>query len=149
MSADESAGTAPKGASVILYDGVCGLCNRFVRFVLRHDRAAEFFFAPLASQYAAEILSRHGLGDGPLDTVVLATAAGTAQETLLFRSDAATEVLLRLGGVWAIWARLLRWLPRSFRDARYRMVARYRYRVFGRYDTCPVPDARVRSRFLG
>lgn len=136
------------GRTILLYDGVCGLCNRFVRFVLRFDRKRSIYFASLQSKFAQAILARHGIDASALDTVVLVLDASTPEEHLLFRSDAATEVLVRLGGGWAAWARLLQRLPRGFRDARYRMVARNRYRIFGRYDTCPLPSVEQRDRFL-
>ena len=139
---------APPGRTVLLYDGVCALCNFFVRFVLRQDRKSIFYFSPLQGDLARAILTRHGVDIASLDTVVLVSDLNTPHETLFFRSDAATEVLSRLGGGWALWGRLLRHLPRSFRDARYRLVARWRYRIFGRYAACPLPALKDRGRFL-
>ncbi len=141
------------GRTILLYDGVCALCNRFVRFLLCRDRRKVFYFAPLQGTLAQTILARHGIDlsctdPSALDTVVLVTAAETPEESLLFRSDAVTEVLLRLGGGWALWARLLLQLPRGLREARYRFIACWRYRIFGKYDTCPLPAPRHRERFL-
>lgn len=146
---DENAQRSPSaGRTILLYDGICGLCNRFVRFVLRHDRNGSIYFAPLQSRFAQMILARHGIEIAAIDTVVLVLNADTPAESLLFRSDAATEVLIRLGGGWALWARWFRRLPRGFRDAGYRVVARTRYRIFGKYDTCPLPATEDRARFL-
>ena len=138
-----------EGRTVLLYDGVCGMCNRFVQFVLRFDKRGEFLFVALQSELAKETLRRHGHDPEGLDTVVLVTDAGTAGEKLRFRSDAATEVLMRLGGFWKVWGTMLRWLPRAGCDAGYRFVAKNRYRVFGRYESCPIPRPEQRSRFPG
>ncbi|MHB1023531.1 MAG: thiol-disulfide oxidoreductase DCC family protein [Acidobacteriaceae bacterium] len=137
------------GKSIVLYDGVCGLCNHFVRFVIEHDRSGQFYFAPLESPFAQEILARHGLGGSSLDTVVLVTAAETGQETLLFRSDAAAAICGQIGGFWSALARLTCWFPQELRDVGYRLVARYRYRIFGRFETCPLPKPEWQKRFLG
>ena len=134
---------APANA-VLLYDGVCGLCNRLVRFVLKHDRQAHFRFASLQSVYAARILQRHDLDPNDLDTVYLVQESGT----LLVRSDAVISVLRELGGFWAAVAVALRILPKSLRDWGYRVVARRRYRVFGKYETCPLPEKKYQDRFL-
>jgi len=87
---------------ILLYDGVCGLCNRFVQFILRHDRRDQFRFAALQSNFARAILHRHGLSPDALDTVYLVFDYGQASERLLSRNDAATAVLKALGGVWRL-----------------------------------------------
>jgi len=132
---------------VLLYDGVCGLCNRVVRFVLRHDSAQIFRFASLQSEYARCVLARHGLAATEMNTVYLVVERG-ADDSLLERSDAVVFVLRQLGGIWLVVACILRGLPRGIRDWAYRVVARNRYRAFGSYETCPVPDEGVRERFL-
>jgi len=131
---------------IILYDGVCGLCNRLNRFVLARDPAARFRFAALQSPLAAEILGRHGRDPRDLDTLYLVLASGQPEERLLQKSEAALWILRELGG-WRA-AGLLRIVPRRVRDLGYDLVARTRYRLFGRYDTCPLPDPRHRARFL-
>jgi predicted DCC family thiol-disulfide oxidoreductase YuxK len=140
---------------LILYDGVCGICNRFVQFVLRHDRKAIFRFASLQSLLAAHILSAHGVSAGDLDTVYVITnfdpahpEDGTGAQPLLARSDAVIFVLHELGGLWRAASLVLQCFPRFVRDWGYRMIAGNRYRIFGRYTTCPVPDQSVRNRFL-
>lgn len=129
---------------VLLYDGVCGLCNRAVQFVLRHDRSARFRFASLQSAYATAILQRHGIDFDDLDTVYL-VAAG---QPPLARSDAAISILRELGGFWTIIAAALRILPKWLRDWGYNVVARHRYRIFGRYESCPLPEENYQDRFL-
>jgi len=148
---------------ILLYDGVCGLCNGSVQFILRHDRDAVFRFAALQSSFAARILARHGADPADLDTVYVLLnhdltereAAGkdpaqpdAAGESLFTRSDAVMFVLRQLGGVWGAIAFLMRLIPRPARNWGYNLVARYRYRIFGRYDMCPLPSADTRARFL-
>ncbi len=126
--------------AVLFYDGVCGLCDRTVRFVLRHDRRRRFRFAPLQSPYAREALARHGRDARQLDTVALLLG-----EHLLEKSDAVGAILRELGGGWRLLA-LLRLLPRGLRDAAYDFVARHRYRWFGQYAACPLPSPELRER---
>jgi predicted DCC family thiol-disulfide oxidoreductase YuxK len=133
---------------VILYDGVCGLCNRLVQFVLKHDAQDRFRFASLQSDFAARVLRRHGTAPEDLDTMFLVLDHGLPGECLVSRSDAAVAVLQELGGRWGVTAVALRVLPRWLRNWGYNRVARNRYRIFGKYDACPVPDERDRRKFL-
>jgi predicted DCC family thiol-disulfide oxidoreductase YuxK len=138
---------------IILYDGVCGLCNRLNQFVLRHDHEGIFRFASLQSPLAAHILARHGANPQDLDTVYVVlnhdlTKEAQADERLLPRSDAVIYVLKRLGGIWRILGLYLQLVPRFLRDWEYRVIARKRYRAFGRFETCPLPSAETRDRFL-
>jgi predicted DCC family thiol-disulfide oxidoreductase YuxK len=137
----------PEVAPIILYDGVCGLCHRLNRFVLARDPAGRFRFAALQSPLAGEILTRHGRDPRDLDTLYLVLGHGRADERLLRKSDAALWILRELGGPWRATP-ALRVVPRRLRDLGYDLVARCRYRVFGRYDTCPLPDPRHRARYL-
>lgn len=143
MSEEAPAASGP----IILYDGVCGLCNRLNRFVLARDAAGRFRFAALQSRVAAEILGRHGRDPRDLDTLYLVLEPGRPGERLLQKSDAVLWILRELGGGWRL-AGALRVVPRTIRDLAYDLVARSRYRVFGRYDACPVADPRHRARFL-
>jgi predicted DCC family thiol-disulfide oxidoreductase YuxK len=133
---------------IILYDGVCGLCNRLNRFVLRRDSDAIFRFASLQSPFAARILSRHGADPQDLDTVYIVVSHELPDEHLLARSHAILFVLKQLGGIWKFLALLLQLLPRPLRDAAYRLVARNRYHIFGRYEICLLPSAEHRNRFI-
>jgi predicted DCC family thiol-disulfide oxidoreductase YuxK len=140
-----SAPMADSANPVLLYDGVCGLCNCLVRFVLQRDSRAHFRFASLQSAYAARILQRHNLVPNDLDTVYVVQESG---ERLEARSDAVISVLRELGGFWAAIAVGLRILPKSLRDWGYGVVARRRYRVFGKYESCPLPEKKYQDRFL-
>jgi predicted DCC family thiol-disulfide oxidoreductase YuxK len=134
--------------SILLYDGVCRLCNRLNQFVLRHDPEGLFRFASLQSPLAEGILNRHGFNTRDLDTVYVVLNYNRANESLLSRSDAIASVLGQLGGIWRLAGILIGWLPRWFRDWVYRVVARNRYRIFGRSDMCILPSPENRSRFL-
>jgi predicted DCC family thiol-disulfide oxidoreductase YuxK len=139
---------APSTHPVLLYDGVCGLCNRLVRFTLRHDRKDTFQFAALQGPMAARILKRNGQSPVDLDTFYVVTAVDQPAEHLLARSDAALYVLRELGGGWSVVAMFGRVLPKVLRDAIYNTIARNRYRVFGKFDACPLPDPKDRHKFL-
>jgi predicted DCC family thiol-disulfide oxidoreductase YuxK len=142
---------------VLLYDGVCGLCNRMVQLILRRDRDGVFRFASLQSALAQRVLAGYGVDAVDLDSVYVVTnynpqkrSEGGADhnEVLLARSDALMFVGCKLGGMWRILAWLLRIAPRALREWGYRAVARRRYRLFGRYEACPAPSEATRARFL-
>src|SRR5216684_7050042 len=109
---------------ILLYDGVCGLCNRFVQFILRRDRNAIFRFASLQSPVAARILARHGVNPTDLDTVYVVLNHDLPDESLLSRSDAVAFVLKQLGGLWRAAGFFLQLLPKFLRDPAYNAMAR-------------------------
>ncbi|MFB6179733.1 MAG: thiol-disulfide oxidoreductase DCC family protein [Halorientalis sp.] len=129
---------------VLLFDGVCNLCNGFVRFVVRFDDDGRYRFAPLQSAVAEELLAHYGLDpdDDSFDTVVLVDDGA-----VYTKSTAALRVARHLDGPWPL-AYPFVYLPESLRDGVYDLVARYRYRVFGRKDECPMPEPELRERFL-
>jgi predicted DCC family thiol-disulfide oxidoreductase YuxK len=152
---------------ILLYDGVCGLCNRVNQFVLRRDPAGFFRFASLQSPLAARILSRHGADARDLDTVYVVIHADLPGELLLPRSDAVVFFLKNLQapsgsippdavfplpsrgrGIWLLVGSALHFVPRRLRDWGYRLVARHRYRIFGRSETCMLPSPADRDCFL-
>jgi predicted DCC family thiol-disulfide oxidoreductase YuxK len=133
---------------ILLYDGVCGLCNRLVQFVLNNDRRDVFRFASLQSKLAEQILVRHSLRSESLETVYVVLDYGLAEERLLSRLQAVVYVLQQLGGPLAYVSVILRVLPAPVQNFLYGLVARNRYRVFGRYETCPLPDSHTRNKFL-
>ena len=137
----------PGPGAIVLYDGVCGLCNRVVQFLLKRDRHDRFRFAPLQSSFAADLLARHGLDHTDLDTVYAVRHHGTPGEQLLTRGDAFLFFAETLGGIWSV-ARLARVVPRPARNRLYDFVARNRYRVFGKTETCMLPDPAYRHKFL-
>ena len=137
----------PESNPIVLYDGVCGLCNRLNQFILKRDTHDRFRFASLQSDLAAKVLQRHGADPRDLDTVYIVLDYGQADERLLARSDAILYVLTQLDGIWKL-ARVGRILPTTFRDGVYKLVARHRYRVFGKHESCLLPEPKYRHKFL-
>ena len=135
------------GCHLLLYDGVCGLCDRFVRFVLVHDRRRRFRFAALQGAVGRELVA--GLGQDPdrLETVHVVVDYRSGRDRVLNRSAAAMFVFEELGWPWRL-ARVFRWAPTVLLDRVYDVVAQHRYRLFGRHAACPVPDPEHRERFL-
>ena len=133
---------------IILYDGVCGLCNSLVQFLLKHDRQGRLRFASLQSDFAAKVLQRHGFDPKDLDTLHVIENYEQPGERVLQRSDAILRAGRELGSFWSVSAAAANVIPRALRDLVYRFVARNRYRVFGKYDTCMLPEPSQRSRFL-
>jgi predicted DCC family thiol-disulfide oxidoreductase YuxK len=132
-----------ESANIVFYDGVCGLCDRTVQFLLKHDTAQRLKFAPLQGKTAKQ---RTDLPDD-LRSIAFVTNRGTAQEQLYFRSEAVLQILKQLGGFWRVvsWLRII---PRLLRDSIYNAIAQRRYRWFGKFDVCRVPSPEVRARFL-
>lgn len=129
------------GAAIIVFDGVCVLCNGWVRFLLRRDRRRRYRFASMQSASGREMLLAHGLdADDPVSFLLL------EGERAWTDTDAIARVLGGLGGVWRV-AAWLRLLPRPLRDPPYRWLARNRYRWFGT-TACLIPDPEQRTRFL-
>jgi predicted DCC family thiol-disulfide oxidoreductase YuxK len=130
----------------ILFDGVCNLCNGFVQFVIRHDAAGRFRFAALQGDAGQALLAAHN---------VAATSLAANPESVLLlsggklysHSDAVLRIAQGLGRGWQLLA-VSRLLPRTWRDAAYRFVARRRYRWFGRQESCLLPTPALRARFL-
>jgi predicted DCC family thiol-disulfide oxidoreductase YuxK len=132
---------------IVLYDGVCGLCNRLVQFLLKRDSHDRFRFASLQSTLGQEILTRHGANPLDLDTFYVVLDYGQPSERLLARSDGIVYALTTLGGVWKI-AGVGKLLPKAIRDRLYNFVARHRYQVFGKHESCMLPEPKQRAKFL-
>ena len=132
---------------IVLYDGVCGLCNHLVQFLLQRDKRDRFRFASLQSEFAQAVMIRHRLDPHDLDTVYVVKDHNQPTETLLARSDAILYMLKQLGGIWSV-AAVARVLPRALRDAIYKIVARNRYRLFGKHESCMLPEPEPRAKFL-
>src|SRR5882672_11082079 len=132
---------------ILLYDGVCGLCNRLTQFLLKRDRRDRLRFASLQSEFAAAILNRHGKDQHDLDTVYVVRDYEQPGEELLNRSDAILFLAKQLGGIWSL-AAVGKILPRWLRDRIYNLVARNRYQVFGKHETCMLPEPKHRGKFL-
>jgi predicted DCC family thiol-disulfide oxidoreductase YuxK len=129
------------GHAVIVFDGICVLCNGWVRFLLRHDRAGRYRFAAMQGACGRALLQVHGLDPDDPSSFLLVDGQGMHTD-----SDAIVRVLAGLGGVWRL-ATVARAVPRAMRDALYRALARRRYRWFGT-TTCTLPTPAERARFL-
>jgi predicted DCC family thiol-disulfide oxidoreductase YuxK len=145
---------------VILFDGVCNLCNGVVRFIIKRDKKNVFKFASLQSAYGEEFLKNHILpqilqrtriksvrsaksaGEKYLETIVLVDG-----ENIYTQSDAVIAILKSLGGVWKL-AAVFKIIPKPVRNGVYRFIAKYRYNVFGKRGTCMVPTEEMKGKFI-
>jgi len=127
---------------VILFDGVCNLCSGSVRFIINRDPSGIFKFAPLQSETGKNLVSQFGLSNRKLDSIIL-----IENSNYYLRSTAALKIAQRLGALWPLLS-LLRLVPRPIRDYIYDIVARNRYKWYGKRAECMVPDADIKSRFL-
>ncbi|XWX04493.1 thiol-disulfide oxidoreductase DCC family protein [Aggregatilineales bacterium SYSU G02658] len=131
--------------AVVLFDGVCNLCTGAVQFIIKRDPKGRFRFAALQSDYAQALLRKHNLNiplDGRDDTVAL-----VEDGRVYTHSDAGLRIARHLSGPVRLAAPLII-VPRFIRDTVYRLIARHRYRIFGRQDTCWMPTPELRARFL-
>ena len=144
VAAPESGGT-PEGAphAIVLFDGVCNVCNDSVKFILARDPTGYFRFASLQSDVAKRLLSPFGLAEMPLHTMAL-----IEEGRIHLKSSAVLRVARRLGAGWPLVGFFLRLVPRPVRDAVYSFLVRHRYRWFGKSEQCLVPTPAVRERFL-
>ena len=136
-----------QGAHLVLYDGVCGLCDRLLQFLLMHDRRRVFTFASLQSAPGRAMVERFGGNPDELTSFYVVAGYRASRARMFSRSSAALFVAGQLGWPWKI-AVVLRVLPVEVRDWLYNLVARHRYRVFGRYEQCLAPRAEFRGRFV-
>ena len=132
---------------LLLYDGICGLCNRLNAFVLKRDRKAQFRFASLQSQTGQQLLRQYGRDPRDLDTFYVIANHDSGSPLLMERAGAGLFVLKTLGGPWR-WTGVFGVLPDSLLNFAYDCLARRRYRLFGKYDQCMMPTAEHRERFI-
>ena len=140
------------GRLLVVFDGRCGFCNRTVRWLLRRDRRDRLRFVASESDCVVGMLARHAVdvasnADGPGSIVVVRDAGGVV-ERVLVGADAVAALLCELRRPWTWVGVTLKWIPRPVRDMGYRLVARWRYRIWGRLESCTVPTAEERERFL-
>ncbi|WP_415380315.1 thiol-disulfide oxidoreductase DCC family protein [Halosimplex sp. TS25] len=132
----------PRDKPILLFDGVCNLCNGSIQFVIDHDPEGTFRFAPLQSEAAEALLADVGFDDYDFDTFVL--VEGDDHYT---KSEAALRVARRLEFPWSL-AGAFRVVPRPLRDAVYDTVGSHRYAVFGKKAQCMIPTPEIRERFV-
>lgn len=128
--------------ALVLFDGVCNLCNATVNFLIDHDPNHRLKFGALQADAVTPLLERYGLHSDNLDSFMLIDEGRAYQ-----RSEAALRIAWRLGGAWRLLSPLIL-LPRPLRDAVYDWVAANRYRWFGKRDTCRVPTPELKDRFI-
>jgi predicted DCC family thiol-disulfide oxidoreductase YuxK len=139
------------GRLLVVFDGHCGLCNRSVRWLLARDRQDKLRFVASESAKVADLLARSGcegagFSSGPGSILVVRDLGGPT-ERILARSEAVLALLRELPRPWPAVAAGLGWIPRPLRDLAYRLVARWRYNIWGRLESCPLPSAKDRERF--
>jgi len=127
---------------VILFDGVCKLCNASVNFIIRHDPKVYFRFAALQSEFARRILRHNDISTENFESLVL-----VENDIVFLKSTAALKIARELNGLWPVFYVLI-FLPIPIRDFFYNLVARYRYRIFGRKNTCMIPGKDMMKRFI-
>ena len=131
-----------KAEPVILFDGICNLCNGVVKLVIRQDKKAYYKLAALQSHAGQELLKNHKLPQKDFETFLLIENGKVYQQ-----SDAALRVAKQFSWYWQ-WVQTLWLVPRPLRNAVYRFIARRRYRWFGKKDTCMIPTPDIQQRFL-
>ena len=130
------------GKNSIFFDGVCGLCNRFIDFVIERDSKRNFYYAPLQGTIAQKHLTPE-LALKPESVVYL-----SSDGKLYLKSSAVLKLLRKIGGSWAVLATLATIFPTFLSDCIYDLVAQNRYRIFGKRDTCRLPTAKEKAFFL-
>ncbi|HKY21689.1 MAG TPA: DCC1-like thiol-disulfide oxidoreductase family protein [Vicinamibacterales bacterium] len=139
--------TEARGEHLVLYDGVCGLCNRLLQFLLPRDHEGAFDYAALQSETGRALVARFGASPDDLTSFYVIADYRRPVARLLARSRASLFVANALGWPWKA-AGVLRVFPAALLDIVYDLIARNRYRMFGRYDHCPIPLPEYRSRFI-
>lgn len=128
--------------AIVLFDGICNFCSGAVNFIIRHDKAGYFKFAPLQSEIGEKMIAKYGINKGDTDSVVL-----IENDQAYTHSAAALRITRKLDGIWSAgYAFII--VPRPIRDFAYKLFAKYRYRLFGRQDQCMMPTPEIRARFL-
>lgn len=134
---------ATEGKKIILFDGVCNLCNGTVQWIIRRDSTDIFRFAPLQGEVGRELARARQIDTDQVDSIILIDP-GVAY---YIKSDAALEISRRLKG-YRLLPFIFGWIPKSIRDGIYDLVARNRYRIFGKKEECMVPTPELKARFL-
>ena len=127
---------------IILFDGVCNLCNATVQFILKRDKHSKFKFASIQGEFGQSTLTQFGLPTTNLNSFVLLEG-----EKIYTHSTGALRVFLHLGGIWKMFYVFII-VPRFIRDGVYNFIARNRYKWFGKKESCYLPTADLRNRFL-
>lgn len=133
----------PKNKKIILFDGVCNLCNSAVQYVIEHDKKDVFRFVALQSELGHEILSHIGIDQKNIDSIVL-YEPGVAY---YYKSTAAIEIAKQFGGLFNLGS-VFRIIPAGLRDSVYDYVAKNRYKWYGKMESCIIPTPELKAKFL-
>ncbi|MFH6603943.1 thiol-disulfide oxidoreductase DCC family protein [Maribacter algicola] len=128
---------------IILFDGVCNLCNRSVQFVIKRDKKDVFRYAPLQGEFGQTFISERNIDTSKIDSIILAEPG----KAYYVKSTAALEIAKHLGGAWPLIS-VFTWIPEGIRNIVYDFVARKRYKWFGKKDQCMVPTPALKAKFL-
>ena len=132
------------GKLIVLFDGVCNLCNGTVQFIIKRDPSSKFLFASLQSEFGQSQMLKFGLDPTKLHSIIV-VEDGKMHE----RSDAALKIASGLPQPWRLLGAASRIFPRFFRDWVYNLIAKNRYSMFGKKDTCMIPTPEMKARFVG
>jgi predicted DCC family thiol-disulfide oxidoreductase YuxK len=139
----QSTKSIPQNTQLILFDGVCNFCNSSINFIIDHDPERHFKFAPLQSEIGQSVLTQFNKNTNDFDSVIL-----LKDNKLYQKSEAAIEIAKHLLGAWK-YLSILGILPTFFLDFFYNIIAKNRYKIFGKTETCRMPTLELRERFLG
>ena len=128
---------------IVLFDGLCNLCNSSVNFIIKRDNLGKFKFASLQSEIGIELTNKYYIDTNVVDSIVL-----IKNDKVFIKSDAVLEILKDLLIGWRLF-RIGIILPKFMRDWIYDIIAKHRYRIFGKKDECPIPPKDVQDKFLG
>ena len=127
---------------IIIFDGVCNLCNSAVNFIIKRDACSQFIFTPMQSPTAQALIAQYKAENVGVDTFLL-----IKNEQCFYRSSAALEITKDLNSYWHL-CRVFKLVPRPIRDGIYRLIAKNRYRIFGKKKQCMVPSDKYKAKFL-
>lgn len=131
-----------EGKHIVLFDGVCNLCNGAVLFIIKRDKKDRFRFAALESDLGKELLARHNIDPSKIDSIVLISG-----DSAFAKAGAALRIAKYLTGLWPLLYSLVI-IPKFIADAVYDFIARNRYKWFGKKESCMIPTPELKSKFL-
>lgn len=133
----------PEDKCIVLFDGVCNLCNSAVQTIIKYDKKNKFVFASLQSEIGKHLLSERGINTETTDSIVLIIP----NEAYFIKSDAALEIAKKLSGIFQFFG-VFKLLPKGLRDQLYDFIAKNRYKLFGQKAQCMIPEKPVKHKFL-
>ena len=133
--------TVKEESNIIFFDGVCNLCNFWVKFVIRNDPSGIFHFSSLQSKFAKNFLEKKNI-KFDFETIIFYSKGKISEE-----SDAIVSILYIIGGFYRILSRLIKPIPINFRNSIYKLISKNRYQIFGKRKYCMIPDEKIKKRF--